>query len=71
LNPKLIVPGPSEEPVSIKGNLLDREKYEEMREDFYTLRGWDTETGLQKAGTLEQLDLGDVAQDLKSKGLIK
>jgi hypothetical protein len=42
-----------------------------MREDFYTLRGWDTETGLQKAGTLEQLDLGDVAQDLKSKGLIK
>ena len=46
LNPRLIVPGPTEEPVSIRGNVLDRQKFEEMREEFYHLRGWDPKTGL-------------------------
>ena len=69
LNPQLIVPGPGEEPVSVKGNVLDRNKFEEMREEFYGLRGWDPETGLQKVETLESLDLSDVAKELKGRGL--
>ncbi len=70
VNPELLVPGPTEEPLSTKGFLLEREKFEKMREEFYELRGWDTETGLQKAGTLEKLDLPDIAQALKGKGLV-
>jgi aldehyde:ferredoxin oxidoreductase len=71
INPRMIVPGPTEEPVSFKGNILDREKYEKMRNEFYELRGWDPETGLQKAETLERLDMSDLAGDLKGLGLLK
>ena len=70
LNPKLLVPGPTEEPVSVKGNVLDREKYEEMRKEFYALRGWNPETGLQKVETLEQLGLSDMTEVLKDRGLM-
>lgn len=70
LNPRLLVPGPTEEPVSVKGNLLDREKFERMRKEFYELRGWDPETGLQKRVTLERLDLSDLIPDLSSMGMV-
>jgi aldehyde:ferredoxin oxidoreductase len=69
LNPLLLVPGPTEEPVSVKGNVLDRVKFEQMREEFYRLRGWDTESGLPRCETLQQLDLADMAQDLIARGL--
>ncbi len=69
LNPNLLVPGPTEEPNSVKGNILDRVKFEQMREEFYRLRGWDTESGLPQCGTLQRLDLADMAQDLIQKGL--
>jgi len=71
LNPQLIVPGPTEEPVSIRGNVLDRRKFETMREEFYTLRGWDPATGLQKVQTLENLGMGDVAEKLREGGLVR
>ena len=71
LNPDLIVPGPGEEPVSVKGAILEKDKYEEMRAEFYALRGWDPETGLQRTKTLEDLDLGDVAQELKNINLVQ
>jgi aldehyde:ferredoxin oxidoreductase len=70
LNPRLIVPGPTEEPVSIRGNVLDRRKFEEMRREYYTLRGWDPATGLQKKETLVRLGMGDVAEELEKAGLI-
>ena len=70
LNPQLIVPGPAEDPVCVKGNILDREKFEGMRQEFYDLRGWDPETGLQRSETLERLDLSDLAKDLQKKALV-
>ena len=70
LNPELLVPGPTEEPVSVKGTVLDRKKFEKMREEFYSLRGWDPHTGLQRSKTLEGLGLSDVSQDLKEWGLL-
>jgi aldehyde:ferredoxin oxidoreductase len=70
LNPRLIVPGPTEEPVSIRGNVLDRQKFEEMRREYYTLRGWGPATGLQKKETLVRLGMGDVAEELGKAGLI-
>jgi aldehyde:ferredoxin oxidoreductase len=71
LNPRLVVPGPTEDPVSIRGNVLDRQKFDEMREEFYNLRGWDPETGLQKKETLARLDMADVAEELERAGLVK
>ena len=71
LNPNLIVPGPTEEPVSIRGNVLDRKKFEEMREEFYLLRGWDPATGLQRRETLARIRMADVAEELGKAGLVK
>jgi len=66
LNPRLIVPGPTEEPVSIRGNILDRKKYDEMRTTYYRLRGWDSDTGLPEEKTLERLGLRDVCRQRTS-----
>jgi hypothetical protein len=41
-----------------------------MRKEFYDLRGWDSESGLQKAETLEHLGLSDLIQDLKQIDMI-
>jgi len=60
MNPDVIVPGPGEEVISRKGQILDREVFEEMRKEFYELRGWDSESGLQKAETLDRLGLSDL-----------
>ena len=68
INPRMILPGPTEEPVSFRGNILDRKKYEDMRDEYYDLRGWDRETGLQKEETLRRLNMGDLADDLKKNG---
>jgi len=70
-NPRMIVPGPTEEPVSFQGNVLNRAKYEGMREEFYALRGWDTETGLQRTETLERLGISDLAPEMRERGLLK
>ena len=60
MNPDVIVPGPGEEVISRKGQILDREVFEEMRKEFYELRGWDSGSGLQKAETLERLGLSEL-----------
>jgi aldehyde:ferredoxin oxidoreductase len=70
MNPAVIVPGPGEEVVSRKGKTLDRDVFESMRKEFYNLRGWDAESGLQKAETLEGLGLSDLVQDLKQIDMI-
>jgi len=70
MNPGLIVPGQGDEAVSVKGRVLDRGDFERIRTEFYENRGWDTESGLQRAETLDQLDLTDVAEDLKGRGLV-
>ncbi|MFH2219168.1 MAG: aldehyde ferredoxin oxidoreductase N-terminal domain-containing protein [Pseudomonadota bacterium] len=57
MNPEVIVPGPGEEVVSRKGKTLDRAEFEAMRKEFYGLRGWEVESGLQKPETLEALGL--------------
>jgi aldehyde:ferredoxin oxidoreductase len=70
MNPAVIVPGPGEEVVSRKGKTLDRDVFEAMRKEFYNLRGWDAESGLQKAETLEGLGLSDVVHELKKIDMI-
>jgi len=64
MNPDVIVPGPGEEVISRKGQTLDRSEFETMRKEFYNLRGWDIDSGLQKAETLERLGLSDLVENL-------
>lgn len=67
LNPRLIVPGPTEEPVSVKDTILDRTEFETMRAEYYRLRGWDPETGLQKTSLMNRLGMSEVAAALGDK----
>lgn len=39
------------------GHNLDRGKYEEMLEEYYTLRGWNAESGVPTAEKLRELGL--------------
>jgi aldehyde:ferredoxin oxidoreductase len=71
MNPDVIVPGPGEKVISRKGQTLDRNVFEKMRKEFYDLRGWNSDSGLQKAQTLERIGLSDLVQDLKGSGLIE
>ncbi len=41
-----------------------------MMSEYYELRGWDA-SGLQTKQKLAELDLGDIAQGLAQRGLIK
>ncbi|MDY0340477.1 MAG: aldehyde ferredoxin oxidoreductase N-terminal domain-containing protein [Coriobacteriia bacterium] len=47
---------------------IDRDKAEEFKTRFYTLEGWDVETGWPTRSTLEELDLGYVADKLEEIG---
>jgi len=69
-NPQGIAPGENGEIITRKNVVLDRDKFEEMKKEFYGLRGWDTATGLQTKARLEALDLKDVAAGLEQRGLI-
>lgn len=60
-NPELLVPGPDDKILSRKGKAIDRKKFEEMREEYYRLRGWDPQTGIPTLEKLKDLGLGDVA----------
>jgi aldehyde:ferredoxin oxidoreductase len=64
LNPDVIVPGRGEEVISRKGQTLDRKTYDRMLKEFYKIRGWDPESGLQRGDLLGPQRLSDLAQDL-------
>jgi aldehyde:ferredoxin oxidoreductase len=71
LNQNGLVPGYNGEVISKLGAVIDRDEFEEMKSEYYNLRGWDVETGLPTKTKLEELDLSDVAEDLASRGLLK
>ena len=59
------VTSPGEEPVDATGKTLDRDRFISMLKEYYRLRGWDKETGLPRAETLEALGLDDVVLKLR------
>ena len=69
-NPYCIVPGKNGEIVSRKGKKIEREDFKKLKSEYYELRGWDVESGLPTESKLQELELGDVADDLKAKGLL-
>ena len=70
LNPDCILPGKNGEIMSRKGALFDKQKFQKILAEFYGLRGWDKETGLQKEAQLEGLGLHDIAQNLAARKLL-
>ena len=48
-----------------KGMTMDREKFEQLKDAVYELRGSDNKTGAPKRETLEELDLKYVADELE------
>ena len=69
-NPGCLVPGKDGEPLSRMGQVVDREQFEKMKDEYYQLRGWDVSSGLQDRAKLEELDMADVAEDLAKRGLV-
>ena len=64
-NPDAMMPGPGEELISRLGSVLDRDKFEEMKSEYYRLRGWDVNTGMPTVARLLELGLDDVVPDMK------
>jgi aldehyde:ferredoxin oxidoreductase len=46
-----------------KGEIMDREKFERMKDEYYELRGWDKETGIPKEETLIAFGLEDLVNE--------
>ena len=49
---------------------MTREEFEKMKDEYYQVRQWDRESGLQTRECLESLALGDIVEDLNQRGLI-
>jgi aldehyde:ferredoxin oxidoreductase len=54
MNPEVLVPGPGDQVLTRKGMTLDKEAFAAMRREFYQLRGWDPDTGMQLADDPDQ-----------------
>ncbi|MFC1845995.1 aldehyde ferredoxin oxidoreductase N-terminal domain-containing protein [Chloroflexota bacterium] len=70
-NPDCLLPGKDGEKISRKGEVVDRDKFESMRDEYYGYRGWDVANGRQTVKQLEGIGLADIARELKTLGLVK
>ncbi|MCK4274040.1 MAG: hypothetical protein KAW90_04050 [Dehalococcoidales bacterium] len=70
-NRECTVLGRDGEAASRQGAVVDRAEFEKMKDEYYALRGWDVESGLQTRAGLEKLGLKDIADDLESRGFLK
>ena len=43
---------------------VDREKWEQLKDEYYRLRGWDIQTGIPTKAKMEELGLGDVYEQI-------
>jgi aldehyde:ferredoxin oxidoreductase len=69
-NPECMLPGPGGTLISRKGAVVERDKFEKMMDEYYTLRGWDVTTGLQKRERLEVLGLSGIVPEIQRRGLL-
>ena len=49
-----------------KGMVMNAEVLEKLKDEYYTLRGWDTATGIPLPDKLYALDLPDIAEDMRT-----
>ena len=69
-NPDALMPGPDGKIISRIGAVIDREEFENMKSDYYGVRGWDVETGFPTRAKLEKLGLSDIISDLEKRSLL-
>jgi aldehyde:ferredoxin oxidoreductase len=43
---------------------MAKKKFEQMKDEYYGLRGWDRDRGIPTREKLEELGLGDVADEV-------
>jgi len=70
-NPNCLVPDKTGKPSSRKGAVVEEDKFENMKDEYYSLRGWDVASGLPTMAKLQELELDDVASDLSKRGLTR
>jgi aldehyde:ferredoxin oxidoreductase len=70
-NAECIVPGADGKPVSMVGNKINYDEFEQVKSEYYALRGWDAASGYQTVRGLKDLGLPDVAEELLKQGLVK
>ena len=63
------VPGPDGNWISVN-RALDKEKWHQLKDAYYTERGWDLTTGIPTRARLEDLDLKDIADDMETHNLL-
>jgi aldehyde:ferredoxin oxidoreductase len=56
MNPDVLVPGPGDQVLTRKGMTLGKDEFAAMRREFYHLRGWDPDTGMQPPDILGDMD---------------
>ncbi len=59
-NPQLLVPDKDGKAVSRKGMVMEKSAFEQIKDEYYALRGWDVATGLQTAEKMQELGLGNI-----------
>jgi len=69
-DPDCLAPGKDGERMSLKGAVIDRAAFERLKNEYYTLRGWEVASGLQTTAKLRELKLDDVAEDLNRRGMV-
>lgn len=69
-NADALMPGPGGAVISRLGAVVDREKFDNMLSEYYTLRGWNATNGLPTAKKLKELELEDISSDLEKRGLL-
>jgi len=52
------------------GERLHLDKFNSLLDSYYIMRGWDQHTGRPKRSKLEELKLGDIADELARYGQI-
>jgi aldehyde:ferredoxin oxidoreductase len=70
-DPDCLVPDLHGNPVSRKGAIVEQDRFEILKDEYYALRGWDIESGLQTRSKLADLQLMDIAQELEKSGLVR
>jgi aldehyde:ferredoxin oxidoreductase len=71
MNSDVLMPGKDGETISRNMMSLDREGFEKMKDEYYELRGWDVESGLQRKEKLKELALEEIIEALGPLGLVK
>jgi len=60
MNTDVLVPGEGDTVLNRKGQILDRDVFKKMRNEFYQIRGWDPGTGYPGKEKLHELGLSDL-----------